>query len=39
VSQNANPPASGVTHTKTSRKEAKALLADLRKQLTEGKSK
>ncbi len=39
MTQPANPPASGVTHTKTSRKEAKALLADLRKQLTEGKNK
>jgi hypothetical protein len=39
VTQPTNPPASGVTHTKTSRKEAKALLADLRKQLTEGKNK
>jgi len=39
MTQHTNPPASGVTHTKTSRKEAKALLADLRKQLTEGKSK
>jgi len=34
VTQPTNPPASGVTHTKTSRKEAKALLADLREQLT-----
>jgi len=39
MTQPTNPPASGVTHTKTSRKEAKALLADLRKQLTEGKNK
>ena len=39
MTQSTNPPASGVTHTKTSRKEAKALLADLRKQLTEGKNK
>jgi len=39
VSQNANPPASGVTHTKTSRKEAKALLADLKQQLTKGSKK
>ncbi len=32
-------PASGVTHTQNSRKNAKALLADLREQLTKGNKK
>ncbi len=39
MSQNNARPDSGVTHKKTGRKAAKALLADLREQLTKGNKK
>lgn len=39
MNQNTNTPDSGVVHRKTSRKKAKALLADLREQLTKGDKK
>lgn len=39
MKQTAERPASGVTHTQTGRKEKKALLAELREQLTKGEKK